>query len=459
MKNDHIYRRTLHIALPIMIQNGVTNFVNMLDNIMVGQIGTAQMSGVAIVNQLMFVFNLCIFGGLAGIGIFTAQYFGKGNHDGVKSTFRLMFITALILTGIGAAVFLLHGDPLISLYLHGEGSAAAAADTLIYAKRYLWIMLAGILPFALTQVYSSVLRSCNETVIPMRASLLAVTVNLIGNYVLIYGKFGFPALGVQGAAAATVLSRFVELGFIAVHAHRKDDRFPYMHGVYSSLAVPAELVRSCAVKGAPLLVNEFLWSSAMATLTQIYSRIGLDVIAALNIAQTMNNLFNISFIALGSATGIIIGQELGAGHFDTVKRDANRITLFTMGFCIVLGIISFALSGYFPLLYKTTDSIRQTASGLIRIAAVCMPVYAYTNASYFILRSGGKTIITFLFDSCFCWCVSIPVAWLLVSGTSFSILLVYLIVQSTELIKCAVGFILVEKEYWINDLTGLGETA
>ena len=208
------YRRLTRIAVPIMIQNGITNFVNLLDNIMVGQIGTDQMSGVAIVNQLTLIFNLVVFGGLAGIGIFTAQYFGKGDEEGVRYTFRAKILMALIIT---AAAFLILGagsTQFIQLYLHEDGSGGSTVLTMQYAKQYLQVMYASFLPFAFAAVYSDTLRETGETIVPMQAGLLAVTVNLAGNYVLIFGHFGAPALGVAGAAAATALSRFVELFLI-----------------------------------------------------------------------------------------------------------------------------------------------------------------------------------------------------------------------------------------------------
>lgn len=447
------YKRALRIAVPIMIQNGITNFVAMLDNIMIGQIGTNQMSSVAIVNQLMFVFNLCIFGGLSGIGIFTAQFYGKKDDKGIRHCFRLMFMLACLLSFTGIIVFLTNGSRLISLYLSKGDALTSAEDTLFYAKQYLQIMLIGMLPFALTQVYSSTLRSTNETIIPMRGSMLAVFVNLIGNYILIYGKLGFPVLGVRGAAIATALSRFVELAFVAIWTHRHKEKNAFIQDVFTGFAVPKDLVINCIKKGSPLLFNEFLWSASMATLSQIYSNRGLSVIAAYNISSTIANIFNIAFIALGSATGILIGHELGAGHFKTVKRDANRITVFTLIICILFGIGLFAISGIFPQVYNTSDEIRSIASGFIKVAACCLPMYAYANASYFILRSGGKTMITFLFDSCFSWIVSIPLAYLLVHHTALPIVRLFLFVQLADLIKCGIGFILIENGVWIHDIT------
>ena len=206
------------IALPIMMQNGITNFVNMLDNIMVGRIGTDSMTGVSIVNSLLFVWNLCVFGGLSGIGIFTAQYCGKGDDEGVRRTFRLMIMTSVLLVAAGITVFTLQGGNLINLYLHEDGGGGSVEATMQAAMSYLAVMCIGFLPFALTQAYGTTIRSHGETVAPMIASFLAVGVNLAGNYILIFGKLGAPALGVVGAAVATVISRFVELTYIAVWA-------------------------------------------------------------------------------------------------------------------------------------------------------------------------------------------------------------------------------------------------
>ena len=175
------YLMVLSIAVPIMIQNGITNFVSLLDNIMIGRIGTEQMSGAAIVNQLIFVYNLCIFGGVSGAGIFTAQYFGQKDHEGVRQTLRYKLWMAVILTALTIVLFLTAGDSLISMYLRGEGTAQEIRDTLVYGKQYLWIMLLGLPAFMMVQVYASTLRECGETVLPMKAGIVAVLINSAKN--------------------------------------------------------------------------------------------------------------------------------------------------------------------------------------------------------------------------------------------------------------------------------------
>lgn len=249
----HFYKMLLAIVVPIIIQNGITNFVSLLDNLMVGRIGTEQMSGVAIVNQLIFVFNLCIFGAVSGAGIFTAQFFGHGDYEGVRNTFRFKFLISIAFSVIGIVAFVSAGSQLISLFLHEGGESGDIMQTLKYGEQYLGWILIGLLPFALSQVYSGTLRETGETIVPMIAGVAAVFVNLIFNYLLIYGSFGFPKLGVEGAAIATVLSRYVELGIITVWSHTHTDKVPYIKGVYRTLKIPKELTQQIVAKGLPLI--------------------------------------------------------------------------------------------------------------------------------------------------------------------------------------------------------------
>ena len=446
------YIRLLTIALPIMVKQGITSFVNMLDNIMVGRISTPAMSGVAIVNQLVFVFNLIIFGGMAGAGIFTAQYYGQQDHEGIRASFRFKILISLLLglAGIGILYFL--RTPLISLYLHESEGSLLLASTLEEADRYLQLILWGLLPFALTQAYASTISECGDTFPPMIAGIAAVLVNLAGNYVLIFGKFGMPALGAAGAAIATDISRFIELGILVFYTHSHARRHPFIRAAYRSLHIPSALLGQILVRGTPLLINEAMWSMGMTILVQNYSFRGLEVVAALNISTTISNVFNIVFIALGNAIAIIIGQELGAGD-PSVREDATRLTFFAVICCVLSGACLLAAAPLFPLIYNTEETIRHTATLLIIIAAVAMPMYAYENSTYFILRAGGKTLITFLFDACFIWVVSIPLSFVLSRYTALPIVLVYALVQASEIIKCIFGFVLVHKGVWVNRIT------
>ena len=444
------YKTLMAIAVPVMLQNGLTNLVSLLDNIMVGAVGTEQMSGVSIVNQLLFVFNLCIFGGLSGAGIYTAQFFGKNDHEGVRYTFRFKLMLALALFAIGTGVFVCFGDKLIALYLHEGGDTGDIAATARYGADYLKVMLWGLLPFAVQQAYASNLRETGETMLPMKAGIVAILVNLVLNYVLIFGHFGAPAMGVEGAALATVISRYVECAIIIGWTHRHQDQARFIVGAYRSMRVPAALVGNIFKRGMPLLVNEFLWSAGMAMLTQAYSTRGLAVVAALNICTTIANLFNVVWIAMGTAVSIIVGQHLGAGEFDKAEESCWRILVFSVLSAAGMGLLMAACSTLFPAMYNTTQEVRSLATGLLLVVAAAGPLHAFCHASYFTLRSGGKTWVTFLFDSAYLWVISIPVARLLSTGTAWHIILVYAICQFIDIVKCMIGYILLKRKVWIN---------
>lgn len=448
------YKRVIAVALPIIIQNGISNFVSLLDNIMVGQVGTMQMNGVSIVNQLLFVFNLCIFGATSGAGIFTAQFHGSGDHAGVRHTFRFKLIIGALICAVGLGVFIQFGQPLIQLYLKGEGDPHEAAQSLQFGWEYLLVMLWGLPAFAIANAYAGTLRESGQTMVPMIAGISAVLVNLVLNYVLIFGHLGIAPMGVRGAAVATSVSRYVELLIVASWTHLNSSKMPFIRSAYRSFHIPKAILGKIIIRGLPLLINEALWSIGMAFLNQCYSLKGLDVVPALNISNTIYNVSSVVYLSMGNAVGIIIGQMLGAGKSEAAVRDADRKLIVTSVLsCLVFGGLMAAVSGVFPMIYKTSDSVRTLATQLICISAMMMPFNAYTNAAYFTLRSGGQTLVTFLFDSCFVWAFCVPLAFVLSRFTTLSILPLYFICQATDLIKCAIGAFMIKQGKWIQNLT------
>ena len=446
------YMRLISVAGPILVQNVITNFVNLLDNIMVGQIGTESMSGVAIVNQLLFVFNLCIFGGLAGPGIFTAQYCGKGDMEGVRSTVRIKFCIAAGAVAVFAAALLTRGSALISLFLHEGSDALDLAATLRFGEDYLRVMVWQMLPFALMQVYSSSLRETGETLLPMKAGIAAVMVNLCLNYVLIFGRLGAPALGVVGAAIATLIARCVECAVVLIWSHRHTDRAPFVPGLYRSLRVPSRLLKQVAVMGAPLLLNEVLWSTGMTTLNQCYSVRGLEVVSATNISSTVSNLFFCAFFALGNAISILVGQHLGAGELERAVDEDRKLVAVSVAVNVLVGGLMALLAPLVPQIYNTTETVRSLAGSLMLVSSAMMPFHAFTNAAYFTLRAGGQTGVTFLFDSGFIWVLCVPLAFVLSRFTNMPIVMMYICVQALELVKCVLGFILLRGRKWVKNL-------
>lgn len=446
------YHMVLLLVIPMIVQKGVTNFVNLLDNIMVGKLGTEQVAGVAIANQLVFVFNLCVFGAISGVGIFTAQYFGSENNKGVKDTFQLKLIIISVLTTIAIGVFFLAGGTLIRQYLLADTKCGNQELAFQFGKEYIQIILIGLVPFAWSQCLSSTLRECGETVAPMVASIAAVITDLVLNSILIFGLLGAPALGSNGAAIATVIARFVELLVLIIWVRYHKEKTTYLSGAFREISIPGALIRRVLITGTPLLINETLWASAQAFINQLYSSRGMEVVTAISISSTISNLFFVIYFSLGESIAIIVGQQLGLNNMEKAADTANKLIFFTVASCIAVGICMIFAAPLFPKLYNTDSYVRNIAKNLIIILAVCMPIYAYEHATYFTMRSGGKTFITFIFDSVFVWCVNVPTVFLLSHFTTLPIISLYILCQTVELIKCAIGYILVKKGVWLQNI-------
>lgn len=448
------YKRILYLAIPMILQNAITSFVSFADNIMVGRLGTEPMSGVAIVNQLLFVFNICVFGGVSGAGIFGTQFYGKGDYEGQKYAFRFKMYVSFAIAGMALLLFVFLNTELISLYLHDGGDVGDVSLALEYGKQYMDIMTASLVPFAICQVYVSTIRETGQTFVPMVASMVAVVTNLILDYLFIFGIGPFPDMGVQGAALATVIARIIECMIVVIWTHKNPESNPYILGAYKGLKIPANICKDILIKGTPLMLNEMLWASGMTVIVQCYSVRGLEVVAAQNISSTITNLFNIVYIQLGSCISIVVGQYLGAGELKKAKDADNKMIFFSVACCAVVAGIMALVGGLFPEIYKTEESIKELASQFIFVAAAVMPLCAFSHCSYFTLRSGGKTGVTFLFDSVYTWVLVVPFAFYLARYTALPVTLVVFLVQFTEIIKATIGFFMVRSNVWLNNIVG-----
>ena len=454
--NREFYRVVLALVVPIVIQNTITNFVSLLDNIMVGAVSTEQMSGVSIANQLVFVYNLCIFGGMSVSSIFAAQYYGAKDEQGIRYSFRYAMYVALV---VGAAAIFVLGffrGGLISRFINDVEATGGADETFQAADGYVLVMIFGLLPFAVSQAYAGILRVVGESKLPMIASVTSVLVNLLFNYLLIFGKCGFPAMQAKGAAVATVISRYVEMLIIVLVSHRRLRRagmYGFLRGAYRSLRIPGALLRQIFAKGLPLLANEALWSSGMTCLNQQYSLRGLNVVAALTVTTTITNLFNTFYLSMGTAASVMVGRALGAGDEEESRACARKIIFFDLLLCLAIELIMFVSAPALPRIYlETGDAVRGIARDMIRVYALAAPLIGFANCAYFILRAGGRTGITFLFDCGFTWVVPLPVVAALVHFTDLGIIPIYAVYHATDFVKDVLGYILLKKGIWIQNI-------
>ena len=446
------YKSVLTLLIPIVIQQFISSFVSLLDNIMVGSLGTEAISAVSIANSVLMVHMLAIFGGLSGASIFGAQFFGKQDMDGMRHTFRFKLYFGVCCSLAAIVIYALFGRSFLSSFLQGESNGGDLALTLSLSRGYLRVMLWGLIPFALAQVYSGTLREAGITTAPMVAGVIAILTNLFLNWVLIYGNLGAPALGVEGAAIATVISRYVELVVIVLHAHRQPDRYPFFRGAFRSLRVPGRLIGKITRTGLPLLINEILWSLGMTFINQFYSTRGLNAVAALNINGTAWNLFCVIMFAMGSAVSIMVGQRLGAGQMEEARDVDRKLIFLTEVIHVVIGLLMILCSPLVPRLYNVGPEVRDLTRKLLTIAGLSLPIHSFAHVTYFTIRSGGRTVITFFFDAVYTWAVTVVLAFCLTRFTQLDILQIYFCVQFIDVVKLVIGLIMLRSDFWARNV-------
>ena len=446
------YKSVLTLLIPIVIQQFISSFVSLLDNIMVGSLGTEAISAASIANSVLMVHMLAVFGGLSGASIFGAQFFGKGDMEGMRNTFRFKLCLIAVITTLAVLVYQTAGNSFIASFLQGESNGGDMALTQTLGEEYLRVMLWGLLPFGLAQIYSGTLREAGRTTAPMVAGIIAILTNLFLNWVLIYGNLGAPELGVKGAAIATVVSRWVELAVIVTHAHRNADRYPFLIGAYRSFRVPSKLVVRITRTGLPLLVNEILWSLGMTFINRFYSSRGLNAVAALNITGTAWNLFCVIMFAMGSAVSIMVGQRLGAGQMKEARDVDRKLIFLTEVIHVIIGLAMILCSPLVPMLYNVGPEVRDLTRRLLIVAGLALPLHSFAHVTYFTIRSGGRTVITFLFDAVYTWVVTVLLAFLLTTYTDLHILNIYFCVQFIDVLKLIIGLLMLRSDFWARNV-------
>ena len=446
------YKSVLFLLIPMIIQQFITSFVSLLDNIMVGSLGTEAISAASIANQVMMVFSLAVFGGMSGASIFGAQFYGKGDMQGMRHTFRIKMYFGVGVSILAVLVYLVCGESFIASFLKGESNGGNLELTMRSGVNYLNIMLWGLPPFALVQVYAGTLRESGETRAPMFAGICAIMTNLAGNWILIYGRLGAPALGVEGAAIATVVSRYVELAIVTLHAHLHTDKYLFLAGAYRSAYVPGRLVSRIARTATPLLVNEILWSLGITFINQFYSSRGLNAVAAINITGTAWNLFCVIMFAMGSAVSIMVGQRLGAGKMEEARDVDRKLIFLTETIHIVIGLGMVLASPLVPRLYNVGPEVRGLTRQMLIIAGCALPIHSFAHVAYFTIRSGGRTVITFFFDAVYTWSVTVLLAFCLTRYTDWSIVRIYFCVQFIDIVKVAIGLLMLRSDFWARNV-------
>lgn len=437
------YKQLFAVSMPIVIQQLITASVQLIDNVMVGRLGESAISSVAVVNQLYFVIILIAFGIIGGAGIYTAQYFGSKDYEKLKETFRFKLSFSIILAALAFIIFSTFGESLIGIFTDTEVTIANGLD-------YLKITRFNIFPMFLSFAISSTFREIGIPKPLVKISVTAIITNTVLNYLLIFGNFGFPELGVVGAAYATLAARFLEFGLLLLLVKRRGQVFATK--IRRIFKIEKVVLASILTVALPMMLNEALWSLGQTAFLKAYSMRGDAALAAFNISNAVSQLVFIIFSAMSTAVAVLVGNTLGANELEKAKDNAFKLISFSVFVAAVAGLLLIIGSFFIPNLYDIAPETKAIVAFNIRVNGLFIPVYAFNVGVFFTLRAGGDTKSTLLMDAVFMWVVSVPIALAMAYFTGWDVRIMFLIVQATDYPKAFFAILRYKKGNWVKNL-------
>lgn len=444
-ENKNFYKDILFIGLPITLQSIFAASFSVIDQLMVGQLGSVEIAAGGLAGKFASLFMTTVTAVSSGASILISQYYGKKDSNGINKSFSLNLFFSVFITILFCGAALLMPNNIMGLY-------TTDADTCSAAAQYLVIVAFGFLPYSLTLMMSTQLRSVGYSRYPMYAGIASVVINIIGNYLLIFGNFGFPQMGLNGAAAATAISKFCEtiiILFLFLHYKRKE-KFP----LKIMIKPEKDFLSKTLIILAPLLITEFAWSLGENIYAAIYGRIGTDACAAMTLTGPVQSLLIGLFTGLSAAAGVLIGNRLGRNDFEAAYKDSRKF--ISLAFCgsIIISIVLVLCSGFYTTLFNVNAEIQQTAVYILYVFAgfIFVKVLNMVLAGG-ILRSGGNTKYTMVIDLIGTWGFGIPLGLIASYVFNLPIYFVYLILSLEECVRLILGFIVFARKRWMKNIT------
>lgn len=441
-ENREFYKRLFLLAMPVIAQRLLTSMVNTIDTMMIGGVSETAISAVAIVNKIFFVYQLINFGLSDGVGIYISQYAGAKETEKTTDLFNLGLRLCTVVAALATVLLGFFPNFVLGLFVKNE-------MVLALAKEYLMIILLTLIPFSWANVISMACRIFLLPKISFWSSILSCVVNVSLNAVLIYGLFGFPELGIIGAAIATLISRLAELAFLALIAGKMIPEVKIKFKINLDTKMKLEVIQ----RALPLMGNECIYSVGLNLVFINYSFIAEQFIPAITIADSIRNMISVAYNGFSVATGVLIGQTLGSGDLQGAKEKAGILIRFAfipfvIGSCILFGVHQIA-----PVWFNVSELNYQMASALILVQAALSWTQGYSNTIYFILRSGGDMKSVLVIDGLFTWYGPVLFSFLCARIFHLPLLWAYLLTEGTGLIKVVLATLFYRKGKWLNNLT------
>lgn len=438
------YSNFIKLALPMALQSAITTFVSLVDNVMVGQLGDVPIAAVGLANKIFFIYTVTVFGMCGGTSAFVTQYFGKKDFKGIKQTVFINMMLSVIVSIIFFTMAFMFPEGIMKLLSEDTEVIRVGAE-------YLKITSFCYIFTGITVVCSYCLKNMEHPKIPLFGSMISIAVNATLNYVLIFGKFGAPALGSNGAAYATVTARFFEVTFVLFFALKRFSFFTKNLEEYRE--IPKSLFKTYFKNAIPVTCNEMLWSVGTTVIAAIYARVSTQAIAAVNIVNILFDVSSIFLYGASHAAGIVIGKEIGKKEYEKAYVYTDRLSRFVPLVSGIFGFLLIALCPQFLNLFKVSDEVRTLTFNLYIVMAVYIPFRAFNHLHIVgSLRNGGDVIYCFICDVGALWGAGVLGAYITGELFKLPMLYVYIVSQGEEIVKATMIYLRLRKRNWIKDL-------
>ncbi|ONI40458.1 MATE family efflux transporter [Candidatus Epulonipiscium fishelsonii] len=445
IKEKAFYKSLISIALPIAIQNLIGTAVSIADTVMLGQLGEVELSAAAISSHLFFIFLVVNFGIAGGSNVLISQYYGKGDIPSIHKILCQMYKLSAIISLVFSSIAILIPEVFLSIFTTDLEVTATGVP-------YLRIVGAGYIFYSITNCTVLAYRSVQSVKISMVIYSVSLVVNILFNYIFIFGKFGAPELGVIGAAIATLIARITEFIIVIIYLKYFDKKIRINRNTFRK--VDAVMKKDYIKTTTPVIINEFIWSMGSASISIIIGRLGTEIVAANSISNVVSQFMTIFVYALSSSTSVIIGNSIGEENYKRTKEIAVTILLCVTALGIASGILVYNIRGFVVDFYNVTDSTKSIAMTIMGINSFIIVFQVLANTILVgMLRAGGDSKFVLVNDVIFMWCIAIPFGFLAAFLWQLPIFLVFIIIRIDEILKVLVSLIRLLRFKWINNLT------
>ncbi|MBU5485813.1 MATE family efflux transporter [Clostridium sp. MSJ-11] len=443
-RDKEFYNTLMKIALPIIIQNFINSFINMLDTVMVGSLGETAIAAVGIANQYFLLFNLLIIGIYSGCGIFISQFWGKEDTKNIKKMVGMALFTGIMISIVLGIFALIFPREIISFFNKDYKVAQLGVG-------YLRIIATSYILMAITLCFAFSLRCIGQSSVPMCISVIALISNGILNYAFIFGKLGLPAMGVNGAAIATVISRVIEMMIMVFYVYKT--RSVLAIKLRDMSGITKDFIARTFKTVIPVVLNEACWGLATIVYAAVYGRIGTDAIAAVQICSTVQNLFTVVSIGMANASTVMIGNKIGAGQEELGREYAKKFSILGCISGIILGAILALSAPYILKLFNVSPNVAYDARMILYITALVMVIRVFNIILIVgILRGGGDANFALIAEGVTMWFIGVPLSFLGAFVFKLPVYLVVALLTAEEVVKCILGLTRLLSNKWVNNV-------